>query len=90
VIVDYKKGFGSTEAFFVFVDVESDDVACSGCGTPPAAGWLWQCAPDGCGGAFDTFASRGRCPHCSAQFAWTHCLLCRRVFAHQAFYVRTR
>ena len=47
------------------------DIACPGCGFAPFVGMQWSCSPDGCGGTFDTFATRARCPHCDAQFAWT-------------------
>ena len=66
---------------------ERNDIACPSCGAHPIAGTQWVCAPDGCGGSFDTFASRGRCPHCDAQFTWTQCPRCDRVSAHPAFYV---
>jgi hypothetical protein len=47
------------------------DIACPGCGFAPFVGMQWSCSPDGCGGTFDTSATRARCPHCDAQFAWT-------------------
>jgi hypothetical protein len=48
----------------------------------------WICAPDGCGGSFDTFATRARCPHCDAHFAWTMCPACGKASAHAAWYGR--
>ncbi len=48
-------------------------ITCPGCGFAPVAGMEWVCAPDGCGGMFDTFATQGACPHCEARFAWTMC-----------------
>jgi len=48
----------------------------------------WLCAPDGCGGTFDTFATHARCPHCNAQFAWTACPGCGKSSAHRAWYRR--
>jgi len=62
------------------------DVACPRCGVAPVVGELWTCDPDGCNGLFDTFASRGRCPHCEAQFSWTVCPACLQSSAHQAWY----
>ena len=63
-------------------------IRCPSCAAHPTAGMQWFCGPDGCGGSFDTFASRGRCPHCNAQFTWTQCLSCGRISGHQAFYFR--
>jgi acetylornithine deacetylase/succinyl-diaminopimelate desuccinylase-like protein len=59
------------------------------CSVSPAIGTLWTCSPDGCGGRFDTFDTRGRCPHCGAQFAWTMCPSCHIVSAHRAWYRRS-
>lgn len=63
-------------------------IRCPACNAHPVSGAAWFCGPDGCGGVFDTFATRGRCPHCDAQFAWTQCLSCGRVSAHTAYYPR--
>jgi hypothetical protein len=62
------------------------DIACPACGFSPAVGMQWVCSPDGCGGMFDTFATRARCPHCEAQFAWTACPSCHKASAHRAWY----
>jgi hypothetical protein len=62
------------------------DVACPACGVSPYIGTQWVCAPDGCGGTFDTFQTRARCPHCSAQFAWTACPACHKASSHKAWY----
>jgi hypothetical protein len=40
-------------------------------GFAPFVDMQWSCSPDRCGGTFDTFATRARCPHCDAQFGWT-------------------
>lgn len=61
-------------------------IACPACDFSPPPGMLWSCAPDGCGGEFDTFETRARCPHCEAQFAWTECPACERKSPHQAWY----
>ena len=61
-------------------------IACPACAFSPPAGMQWICAPDGCGGAFDTFATRARCPHCEAQFAWTMCPACHKASSHAAWY----
>jgi hypothetical protein len=65
------------------------DIACPECGFAPCKGMIWMCAPDGCGGAFDTFETRAKCPHCEAQFAWTQCLSCGKVSTHKAWYRRS-
>jgi len=62
------------------------DIACPGCGFSPSVGMTWVCAPDGCGAAFDTFASQGQCPTCEARFAWTQCPRCNRMSPHRAWY----
>jgi hypothetical protein len=62
-------------------------IACPGCGLSPRVGTMWVCAPDGCGAAFDTFATQGRCPNCDARFTWTQCPHCHRSSAHEAWYV---
>jgi hypothetical protein len=48
--------------------------ACPSCRTEPPLGAHWQCGQ--CGQPFDTFQTRGVCPHCGAQFATTRCLDC--------------
>jgi Zn-dependent protease len=48
--------------------------ACPSCRTAPPMGAYWQCGQ--CGQPFDTFQTRGVCPHCAAQFADTVCLDC--------------
>ena len=61
-------------------------ISCPRCGFSPYVGMQWICAPDGCGGSFDTFETAARCPHCDAQFAWTACPSCHQVSAHRAWY----
>ena len=51
-----------------------EGVACPSCRTAPPMGAYWQCGQ--CGQPFDTFQTRGVCPHCAAQFADTVCLDC--------------
>ncbi len=63
-----------------------DGIACPVCSRTPLVGEQWVCGPDGCGFAFDTFASRGRCPRCDAQFAVTWCPGCGKPSPHQAWY----
>jgi Zn-dependent protease len=45
--------------------------ACPSCRTAPLLGENWRCAL--CGLNFDTFESRGVCPHCAAQYPTTMC-----------------
>jgi Zn-dependent protease len=49
--------------------------ACPSCRTAPPLGAYWQCGQ--CRQAFDTFETRGVCPHCGAQYAKTMCLDCQ-------------
>lgn len=51
--------------------------ACPDCHQPPIIGPFWRC--DRCFKPFDTFESRGVCPHCGAQFAVTRCPECGRA-----------
>ncbi len=48
--------------------------ACPACKTSPPIGEFWKCS--NCGQPFDTFQTRGACPHCATQFAVTKCLDC--------------
>lgn len=48
--------------------------ACPKCRTAPPLGTFWKCQQ--CSQPFDTFQTRGICPHCAAQYARTMCLDC--------------
>jgi Zn-dependent protease len=48
--------------------------ACPGCKEAPPIGAYWRCGA--CQQPFDTFATQGECPHCSARFNSTMCLNC--------------
>jgi Zn-dependent protease len=50
--------------------------ACPSCRTSPPLGPFWTC--NHCHTSFDTFETGGVCPQCSARFATTTCLDCRR------------
>ena len=49
--------------------------ACPSCRTAPPVGAYWRCGK--CQQSFDTFETRGVCPHCGAQYATTMCLDCQ-------------
>ena len=49
--------------------------ACPSCRTAPPLGTFWKCG--NCQQPFDTFETRGVCPHCGAQYATVMCLDCR-------------
>ena len=51
--------------------------ACPSCRTAPPIGAFWTC--NHCSTRFDTFATGGVCPQCSARFEKTACLDCRRA-----------
>jgi len=51
--------------------------ACPSCRTAPPIGAFWTC--NHCSARFDTFATGGVCPQCSARFEKTACLDCRRA-----------
>ena len=48
--------------------------ACPSCHAAPLAGAFWVCGH--CRTTFDTFATRGVCPNCGAQFSATACSDC--------------
>ncbi len=49
--------------------------ACPSCRIAPPLGTFWKCG--NCQQPFDTFETRGVCPHCGAQYATVMCLDCR-------------
>jgi Zn-dependent protease len=49
--------------------------SCPSCRTAPPLGAYWRCGK--CQQPFDTFETRGVCPHCGAQYATTMCLDCQ-------------
>ena len=55
-----------------------DGYTCPRCNTAPPLGAYWVCGQ--CRQPFDTFESRGVCPHCGAAFAATRCLDCGGLF----------
>lgn len=51
-----------------------DGFACPICRAVPPVGNFWGCGQ--CRKPFDTFATRGACPHCGAEFGAARCLEC--------------
>jgi Zn-dependent protease len=49
--------------------------ACPSCRTAPPLGPFWRCG--NCQQPFDTFETRGVCPHCGARYTTATCLDCR-------------
>jgi hypothetical protein len=69
-------------------------IRCPLCKWRPKASSRWYCGDcdypeyffDGCGTAWNTFKTRGRCPGCGHQWRWTICLSCHRWFRHEEWY----
>jgi hypothetical protein len=70
-------------------------IRCPACAWEPGSSARWYCvetaAPEhfspGCGTAWNTFSTRGRCPGCSHQWHWTACLHCGGWSKHEDWYV---
>jgi len=54
-----------------------DGFACPSCRTAPPLGLYWKCGH--CEQSFDTFETRGVCPHCATECVSTMCLDCREM-----------
>jgi len=69
-------------------------IRCPSCRWQPNASSRWYCGdcdyPEyffkGCGTAWNTFATQGRCPGCGHQWRWTVCLRCFRWSHHEQWY----
>jgi Zn-dependent protease len=61
--------------------------ACPSCRTAPLLGEKWKCGH--CGLPFDTFLTRGVCPHCGAQYATTMCGDCGKSYPMNEWVERT-
>jgi hypothetical protein len=69
-------------------------IRCPLCEWQPDASSRWCCvrtpAPEGffggCGAAWNTFSTRGRCPGCQHQWRWTSCLRCSGWSLHDDWY----
>jgi hypothetical protein len=75
----------------LIADILSDDdktaregrIRCPLCGWKPRAEDRWMCT---CGHAWNTFDTRGRCPHCGRQWLETQCLSCGGWSRHEDWY----
>ena len=69
-------------------------IRCPRCQWQPQGSDRWVCwsgdGPeppfDACGTAWNTFATRGRCPGCAHQWRWTSCLRCDQWSLHDDWY----
>jgi len=77
---------------------EFSRVRCPSCKWQPKASSRWYCGDceypeyfyNGCGAAWNTFATGGVCPGCHHQWRWTVCLSCYRWSRHEQWYDDTR
>jgi len=69
-------------------------IRCPLCRWRPRASSRWYCLDSGhpqyfdggCGTAWNTFDTRGRCPGCGHQWRWTACLYCEGWSPHDEWY----
>jgi hypothetical protein len=64
-----------------------DGFACPSCKTAPPMGAFWKCGQ--CRKPFDTFQTQAVCPNCTARFAMTMCLDCRKPHSMSEWIVPT-
>ena len=90
----------STEKFLIEGRQKDSDktdfgrIRCPICRWKPSASSLWYCTDagyphyfyKGCGTAWNTFDTRGRCPGCGHQWKWTDCLRCYSCSPHEDWY----
>ena len=75
-------------------DERAKRIRCPQCEWEPNASARWYCAecpfPErffgGCGTAWNTFDTGGRCPGCGHQWRWTACLACGQWSPHEDWY----
>jgi hypothetical protein len=60
-------------------------IACPKCEWEPTATDLWACSP-GCGNAWNTFETMGRCPNCGKVWRETCCHRCAKWSPHFDWY----
>jgi hypothetical protein len=69
-------------------------IRCPVCFWQPPRSSVWCCLPmgspeffaGGCGHAWNTFTTRGRCPGCNHQWRHTTCLRCQVTSRHEDWY----
>jgi hypothetical protein len=72
------------------------EIRCPLCLWVPTPRSRWYCCdcghPEhysgGCGMAWNTFETHGRCPGCDHQWRWTACLSCHEWSLHEDWYVK--
>jgi Zn-dependent protease len=75
ILINCWSGFKQAQALSRFAKLpRREEFSCPACKTAPPAGEYWKCGH--CGQPFDTFQSRGVCPHCASRFDVTRCLDC--------------
>ena len=79
-------------------DLDEDEafsrIRCPLCEWQPGRTSMWRCtrvdAPEGflqgCGTAWNTFSTRGKCPGCGHQWRWTKCMRCDGWSLHDDWY----
>jgi hypothetical protein len=80
------------------IDAPSSRIRCPLCLWQPAPSSRWYCTdcahPEyfhgGCGMAWNTFDTRGRCPGCDHRWRWTACLSCAEWSLHEDWYVKEK
>ncbi len=60
-------------------------IFCPICEWRPTPTSRWQCRP-GCFFVWNTFDTRGICPHCYKLWRQTRCLRCREMSLHELWY----
>ncbi len=92
-----QKGLNSEEfSNEKLLDDENDfaRIRCPKCNWQPRASSRWYCADclepefylEGCGTAWNTFDTRGKCPKCDHIWRWTSCLSCAQWSLHEDWY----
>lgn len=97
-----KRGLGEDRTTDTKFGLEDDrdlsGIRCPRCRWQPAASSTWYCdatyTPEpffaGCGTAWNTFVTRGRCPGCDHQWRWTVCHRCEAWSPHEEWYEERR
>lgn len=62
-------------------------IRCPKCAWSPRQTSRWSCLPS-CGTSWNTFDTRGQCPHCQRQWKVTQCLSCHAFSPHDDWYAK--